>query len=107
MIRVIIERKFKASEVEKAESALIEIRSKALRAHGYVGGETLNSVEDPSIWVTISTWAHEAAWRAWASSAERRENASKIQSLTVSPEKISVFRVVSRGAGQSAHTLDV
>jgi quinol monooxygenase YgiN len=106
MVRVIIERKFKASEVANAESVLIEIRSRALQAPGYIGGETLNSVEDPSIWVVISTWVDEAAWKAWASTAERREIAKKIQALTVSPEKASVFRVVSRGAGKSAHTID-
>jgi quinol monooxygenase YgiN len=106
MVRVIIERKFKASEVANAESVLIDIRSRALQAPGYIGGETLNSLEDPSIWLVISTWVDEAAWRAWTATAERQEIAKTIRGLTVSPEKTSVFRVVSRGAGKSAHTID-
>ncbi|MFO7773869.1 MAG: antibiotic biosynthesis monooxygenase [Dehalococcoidia bacterium] len=97
MIKVIIERQFRQNEGPKAESVLIEMRSKALRAQGYVGGETLSSVEDPSVLLTISTWVDEASWKSWASSSERQEIARKIGSLTVSPEKVSVFRIVSGG----------
>lgn len=97
MVKVIIERQFHKDEGLKAESALIEIRSKALRAHGYIGGETLSSIEDPSVLVTVSTWVDEASWRAWASSSERQEIMKKIAPFTVSPEKVSVFRVVSGG----------
>lgn len=106
MIRVIIERRFQKKEAVDAVSVLIEMRSKALRAGGYIGGETLHSVEDPSVWVTISTWVDEESWRAWASSLERQEMISKIGPLTVSPERVSLFRVVSRGATQSAHVID-
>jgi heme-degrading monooxygenase HmoA len=102
MIKVIIERQFRTKETVEAESLLIEIRSKALRAHGYVGGETLTSVEDPSLLVTVSTWADEASWRAWASSSKRQEIMSKLEPLVVSPEKVSIFRVVSGGAAQPA-----
>lgn len=106
MVRVIIERQFKRHEEVDAVSLLIEMRSKALRAHGYIGGETLHSVEDPSVWVTVSTWADEGSWRAWASSKERQEITDKIAPLIVYPEKVSVFRVVSRGATQSASVVD-
>jgi len=98
MVKVIIERQFRKTEGIKAESLLLGIRSKALRAPGYVGGETLCSVEDSSVLVTVSTWADEASWRAWASSSQRQEIMSKIAPLTVSPEKVSVFRVV-HGSG--------
>jgi heme-degrading monooxygenase HmoA len=98
MIKVIVERQFRRTGGVKAESLLIEMRSKALRAHGYVGGETLSSVEDPSVLVTVSTWADEASWRAWASSSPRQEITRKIAPLLVSPEKVSIFRVVS-GSG--------
>ncbi|MGQ9546529.1 MAG: antibiotic biosynthesis monooxygenase family protein [Dehalococcoidia bacterium] len=98
MIKVIIERQFRKMEGIKAESLLLEIRSKALRAPGYIGGETLSSVYDPSVLVTISTWADEASWKAWASSRERQQIMTKIAPLMVSPEKISVCRVVS-GSG--------
>jgi heme-degrading monooxygenase HmoA len=73
MIRVIVERQFKRHEEVDAVSLLIEMRSKALQAHGYIGGETLHSIEDPSVWVTVSTWADEASWRTWASSKERKQ----------------------------------
>jgi heme-degrading monooxygenase HmoA len=106
MIRVIVERQFREHEEVDAVSLLIGMRSKALAAHGYIGGETLHSVEDPSVWVTVSTWADEASWRAWASSKERREIEGKIAPLIASPERVSVFRVVSRGATQSAHVVD-
>jgi len=106
MVRVIVERQFKKHEEVDAVSLLIEMRSKALRAHGYIGGETLQSVEDPSVWVTVSTWADEASWRTWASSKERQEIVGKIAPLIASRERVSVFHVVSGGATQSAHAVD-
>jgi quinol monooxygenase YgiN len=95
MVKVIIERRFRKKEGVKAESLLLELRSKTLEARGYVSGETLVSVEDPSVLLVISTWIDEASWRAWASSPQRQEIMSKILPLMVSPEKVSVFRVVS------------
>jgi heme-degrading monooxygenase HmoA len=98
MIKVIVERRFRRIEGVKAESLLAEMRSQALRARGYIGGETLSSLEDPSVLITISTWVDEASWKAWASSSPRQEVANKIAPLMVSPEKVSIFRVVS-GSG--------
>jgi quinol monooxygenase YgiN len=95
MVRVVIERRFHKKEGVKAESLLIELRSKTLQARGYISGETLVSVEDPTVLLVISTWADEASWRAWASSHQRQEIMNKIVPLMVSPEKVSVFRVVS------------
>ena len=95
MVKVIVERRFPSIEGGKAEGLLVEMRSKALRARGYIGGETLVSLEDPSVLITISTWADEASWSAWASGSPRKEIASKITPLMVSPEKVSIFRVVS------------
>jgi heme-degrading monooxygenase HmoA len=98
MIKVIVERRFRRIEGVKAESLLAEMRSQALRARGYIGGETLSSLEDPSVLITISTWVDEASWKAWASSSPRQEVTNKIAPLMVSPEKVSIFRVVS-GSG--------
>jgi heme-degrading monooxygenase HmoA len=97
MVKVIVERRFRRIEGVQAESLLVEMRSKALRARGYIGGETLSSLEDSSVLITISTWSDEASWSAWASSSPRQEIANKIAPLMVSPEKVSIFRVVSGG----------
>jgi heme-degrading monooxygenase HmoA len=98
MVKVIIEREFRKGEAVKGEKLLVEMRSKALQARGYIGGETLISVENPSVLATISTWIDEVAWKTWASSSRRQEIASKIAPLLVSPEKVSIFRVVA-GSG--------
>jgi heme-degrading monooxygenase HmoA len=95
MVKVIVERRFRSIEGGKAEGLLVEMRSKALRARGYIGGETLISLKDPSVLITISTWSDEASWGAWTSSSPRQETANKIAPLMVSPEKVSIFRVVS------------
>lgn len=95
MVKVLIERRFRKDEAAKAEEFLIELRTKALRMRGYVGGETLSSVEEPFFLVTVSTWADEASWKAWESSRERKEIMKRMEPLLASPEKISVFRVLS------------
>ncbi len=102
MVRVFIERQFRKSDMVKAENLLIELREQALRTRGYISGETLVSVDDQTLLLTISTWADEVSWKAWVSSDKRREIMRKLEPLMVSPEKVSIFRIVSGGASQSA-----
>lgn len=106
MVRVIIERRSKPNEEVELESLLIDMRTRAMRRRGYVSGETLRSIDDPSHWLIISTWLDVNLWKAWQSSTERQEIVSKMKPLLAAPEKVSVFSFVRRGGGESAHTID-
>ena len=106
MIRVIIERHCQPNKEAEMESLLVDLRMTAMRQHGYISGETLQSIDDPSFWLVISTWANADFWKVWHSSSERREPLDKIEPLLVAPEKISVFGFMRRGGAESAHRID-
>jgi len=105
MIRVIIERRCRPEKVAEMESLLVDLRTTAMRQRGYISGETLNSVNDPTLWLVISTWVDVDAWNVWQSSAERQEMQKKAMSLLIAPERISVFSFARRGGAASAHTI--
>lgn len=105
MVRVIIERRAKPGREAELENVFIDLRIKAMKAAGYVSGETLQSVDDPSSWLVVSTWIDANHWEAWKNSRERREILSKLEPLLSAPEKISVFTVMRRGGAESAHKI--
>ncbi len=88
------------------ESLLVKLRSEAMQQQGYVSGETLKSIDDPSIWLVMSTWVNADLWKAWETTGQRREVVSKIEPLLVAPEKVSIFSFTRRGGAKSAHTID-
>ena len=106
MVRVIIERHCRPGKEAEVENLLMNLRTTATRQHGYVSGETLQSVDDPTLWLVISTWADIDHWTMWQTNHERREIENKMKPLLAAPEKVSVFSFARRGVATSAHTLD-
>lgn len=94
MIKIIIERHGQPDKAAEMESLLVDLRTKAVQQRGYVSGETLRSIDDPSHWLVISTWLNIELWKAWETSAERREIASRLEPLLAAPEKASIFSFV-------------
>lgn len=107
MVRVIIERHCRPGKETDLEKALLEIRGRVIRQRGYISGETLRSMHDPSVWVVLSTWANASLWNAWESSSERQDTERKIGRLLVDPQEVSVFSFVRRGGSESAHLVDL
>ena len=106
MIRVIIERRCRPDKVAEMEKLLTDIRAVAMRQPGYISGETLHSVDDPTLWLVISTWVDVETWKAWETSMERQEAKRKMTPVLVAPEKMSVFTFARRGGAASAHKID-
>ena len=106
MVRILIERHCRPNKEMELENLLIDLRAQAMRQHGYISGETIRNVDDPLHWVTISTWTDADLWTVWETSHERREIASKIESLCVRPEKITIFTFARRAIAAYAHTIE-
>jgi len=106
MIRVIVERHCRPDKEAELEKLLVELRCMAMKQRGYISGETLRSVVDPSLWLVISTWTDTDMWNKWKTLVDRLEIARKIDPLLAVSEKISVFTFVKRGGAESAHTID-
>ncbi len=91
MVRVIIERYIKQGKESELENLLLEMRSKALSQPGYISGETLTAINDPSNRLVISTWSSNEYWKAWEDNPQRQQIASKIEALLVYPSKTTVY----------------
>ena len=67
------------------ESLLYELlmrnRARLLGTKGYISGETLQALDDPSSFLIISTWNSLEDWNAWVNSKERKETQTKIENL--------------------------
>lgn len=94
MMKVIVERKIKPEKEAEIIALLIELRAKALSQRGYITGETLKSLDNPAVIITISTWNDLLQWKAWEASKERKAIADRISPLLVSPEKLSFYGLV-------------
>jgi heme-degrading monooxygenase HmoA len=91
MIKVIVERRTIPGHTLELNDLLTELRSRAMRAKGYISGETLRSIDDPDRYVVISTWMSLADWEAWASSEARKTIQDKIDGLLRTPSTHRVY----------------
>ena len=92
MVRAIIEWKSKPGKEQVLEGMLKDLRSKAMRQQGYISGETLVSIDDPSEYIVISTWTRLEAWKAWESSQERQEIVQLILPVVLEDTRIGIFK---------------
>lgn len=92
MIKVIQERQVKPGKETALENMLIELRTKAMRqAAGYISGETMVSLDNPSVYIAIGTWTRLEAWKAWETNQERLEIVQMIAPLLTEEPKIAIY----------------
>jgi len=92
MVRVVIEHKIKSPEyVDRAVDLIREIRQEAMKQHGFITGETLTNVDDPTNMLVISTWESRDAWDLWDTSKRRVELKPLINELLSEPYSVRVF----------------
>ena len=95
MIKVIIDR-FVASGMESTfEEFSKQIKVNASSFHGFAMGETLQDMENPHHYITISHWASLRDWNYWYCSDERRAITARLQPILQAPETYSVMKTVS------------
>jgi len=91
MVKVLLERVIKGKNVGEIARLLRQMRIKAMQQPGYISGETLHAVDDPNLYLVISTWESLAHWQAWVRSAERRQLQEEIDTFLQSPTVERVF----------------
>ena len=92
MVKVIIERHIKPGSEGKMEKLLMDIRSQAMyQSPGFVSGEVLTSVDDPSVRVIIGTFLTLEHWKQWESSPVRQEILQQIEPLLASRPRLAVY----------------
>ncbi len=91
-IKVLIQRKIQAGKESELGQAIREVRSKAVHAPGFISGETLRSLSDPSVHLVISAWKSVDDWKRWLDTPERKAFAQNIAALLAEAEKISAYQ---------------
>lgn len=94
MIRVLIERWLIEGGETCVHDACRDIRQEAIKKPGYISGESLRDINDPSHYVVISSWHSREHWDAWAKSEERRRADEQFRAALAEPEKITVLEPV-------------
>src|ERR671918_2414200 len=87
--------KIKPGKEKELGEAVRALRFKAMYAQGYISGETLRSVEDPSIHLVISIWKSVEDWNNWFSTPERKAFQQKIDAILEEPTKITLYEYES------------
>ena len=94
-VKVVIYRKVRPGKEKELSEAVRNLRSQAIHAEGYISGETLRSVEDPSIHLVISTWKSIEDWNNWFNTPERKAFQEKIDTILEEPTKIAPYEYES------------
>ena len=92
MTKILVERKIKPGTEGEFRKLMREVMSAAAHAHGFISGETLQSVADPTVHVTISLWKDMESWNAWLNSAERKKKQEEYDKILVEPMKVTALR---------------
>ena len=91
MIKIVQERQVRPGKERALENLLIELRTKGMRQSGYVTGERMIRLDNPSIYLTIGTWTRVEAWKTWENSRERQEIVQLIMPLLAEEPKVTIF----------------
>jgi heme-degrading monooxygenase HmoA len=77
-IKIIIKRIVSEDKVKYLTPLLKQLRALANNQPGYISGETLKRIDNPSEYLVISTWQSVEDWNRWFSSGERIAVQNKI-----------------------------
>jgi len=92
MVKVIIERRVKSGSEGKLEELLTDIRSQAMyHSPGFVSGEVLTAIGDPSVRVIIGTFLTLDNWKQWESSSVRQDILRQMEPLLTSLPREAVY----------------
>ena len=90
-VKILIYRKINPGKEKELSEAVRELRSEAIHAQGYISGEALRSMEDPSLHLVISTWKSIGDWTNWLNTPERKAFQQKIDAILEEPAKITPY----------------
>lgn len=94
LIHVVIERHIAVDMEEAYRRVLLDVRRGAVRADGYVSGETLRDTADPRHHVIISTWRSHLDWDRWAASPERIAVMERMRPALSDDERVTVLEPI-------------
>jgi len=80
-VKILIKRRIKDGNLEKASEMLIRARANALKEPGYISSETLRGCDDPNEIVVVSMWENKEDWDRYKTNASREELEAEFSKL--------------------------
>jgi heme-degrading monooxygenase HmoA len=90
-VRVLIERQVEPGQEARLRLLMTQARTKAIKAKGYISGETLRALDDPNQFLVLSNWNSAEDWKAWEKDPERLKLQQDIEPLLMGKEKCTVY----------------
>jgi len=73
---------------------LLQLRSSEMSFPGFISSENLQSEDDYSTIVTMSTWQNNSDWKAWESSRVRKSISTQLEGQLQDTPKQSVYAIM-------------
>ncbi len=89
-VKVLIERHVQEGKSGDLIELLNELRTELISQPGYISGELLQSIEDESTILALSTWLSALDWKSWEGNPRRLEIESKIEPLLTELSKLTI-----------------
>jgi heme-degrading monooxygenase HmoA len=89
--KILIERKFKEPVTPDVLRIIEDIRIKALRQRGYIGGETVINKDNHHELMVISLWSNVQDWQTWYDGKDWKELEKELAPLLAEPVTVRVF----------------
>ena len=91
IVKIFIQSKSDPAKEQEFKQLLRELRAKAMQVEGFISGETMQSVEDPTLHLTIGTWRSITSWNKWQTSPDRKAIQEKFNQVLVEPVKMTLY----------------
>ena len=93
MIRVIIERFIAESLEANYEDTAKETLQKAIRAPGFISGESLKDIQNSRHRFILCNWRSIQDWQIWQQSKERKDMMDKLNLMLEKDEKFTILEM--------------
>ena len=93
-VKIFIRRRIPEDRTTDLLPLFRRLRILATSQSGYISGETLKNMDDPSDYLVISTWQSIDDWREWVVSRDRTEIQNEIDARLA---EASVYEIYQYG----------
>jgi len=90
-VKILITRRVPHEKARIMLGLFREMRALATAQPGYISGETLKSLDEPELYLVVSTWQEVEDWNKWLTSKERQEVQGRIDELLGGRTEYSAF----------------
>ncbi len=92
-VKILIKRLLKGDNLHKAAEMLIQARTNAMGAEGYISSETLRGCDNPNEIVVVSMWETKEDWERYRDNPARIKLEEEFSELLESPAAHSAYNL--------------